>query len=263
MDILETIIAAKRTEVARQKEAVSGKLLLESEQLLRRPRSMSQALAESSTGIIAEFKRRSPSKGDIHPQARVEEVVPLYEQSGASAVSILTDEPFFGGSPADFCRARKLVTCPLLRKEFIIDEYQILQSRAMGADAILLIAAALTREACSRFVQLAHELSLEVLLEIHAEPELEYLTCGADMVGVNNRNLGTFVTEVENSFRLAEQLPADTVRVSESGISSPETVVRLRQAGYRGFLMGENFMKEPNPGAALQRFISNLNQSRP
>ena len=133
----------------------------------------------------------------------------------------------------------------------------------MEADAIRLIAADWTREACSRFVKLAHELSLEVLLEIHAEPELEYLTCGADMVGVNNRNLGTFVTEVENSFRLAEQLPADTVRVSESGISSPETVVRLRQAGYRGFLMGENFMKEPNPGAALQRFISNLNQSRP
>lgn len=263
MDILETIIVAKRTEVARQKEAVSSEMLLKSEQLLRRPRSLSQALAESSTGIIAEFKRRSPSKGNIHPQAQVEEIVPLYEQSGASAISILTDEPFFGGSPTDFCRARKLVTCPLLRKEFIIDEYQILQSREMGADAILLIAAALTREACSRFVRLAHELSLEVLLEIHAEPELEYLSCGADMVGVNNRNLGTFVTEVENSFRLAEQLPADTVRVSESGISSPETVVRLRQAGYRGFLMGENFMKEPNPGAALQRFISNLNQSRP
>lgn len=258
MDILEKIIAAKCTEVARQKEAVSRELLLESDRMLRRTVSMAQALSVSPSGIIAEFKRCSPSKGKIHGDARIEEVVPVYEQAGSSAISVLTDEPFFGGTPADFCQARQLVSCPLLRKEFIIDEYQIIQSRAMGADAILLIAAALTKEQCTSFVKLAHELSLEVLLEIHAEPELEYTACGADMIGVNNRNLGTFVTDIENSFRLAAQLPQGTVLVSESGISSPETVVRLRKAGYKGFLMGENFMKEAAPGKALKRFINDL-----
>ncbi len=262
MDILEKIIAAKRTEIARQKEAISSEMLLEADQMLHRPLSMSQALTASATGIIAEFKRCSPSKGRIHGDARIEEVIPAYEQSGASAISVLTDEPFFGGSPADFCHARKLVSCPLLRKEFIIDEYQIIQSRAIGADAILLIAAALTQEQCRRFVQLAHELSLEVLLEIHAEPELEYVACGADMIGVNNRHLGTFVTDVENSFRLIEKLPQNIVRVSESGISSPETVAQLRRAGYRGFLMGENFMKESHPGNALKQFIVQLNSSK-
>lgn len=262
MDILEKIIAAKRSEVARQKEAVSTEMLLDAEQMLRRPVSMSQALTASATGIIAEFKRCSPSKGRIHGDARIEDIVPVYEQSGASAISILTDEPFFGGSTADFCHARQLVSCPLLRKEFIIDEYQIIQSRAMGADAILLIAAALTQEQCRRFVQLAHELSLEVLLEIHSESELEYMACGADMIGVNNRNLGTFVTDVENSFRLIEKLPQNIVRVSESGISSPKTVAQLRQAGYKGFLMGENFMKESHPGDALKQFIVQLNSSQ-
>lgn len=259
MDILEKIIVAKHAEVARQEEAINRELLLESDNMLRCPVSMSQALTQSTTGIIAEFKRCSPSKGRIHADAQIKEIVPVYEQSGASAISILTDEPFFGGSPADFCHARPLVSCPLLRKEFIIDEYQIIQSRAMGADAILLIAAALTQTQCNRFVKLAHELSLEVLLEIHAESELDYISSGADMIGVNNRNLGTFVTDVENSFRLIEKLPQNIVRVSESGISSPETVAQLRQAGYRGFLMGENFMKENNPGAALEQFITDLN----
>ena len=259
-DILQDIIANKRIEVERQKQAVRLQTLLGmgGERLEHPARSMRAALAASSSGIIAEFKRKSPSKGWLHPDAAIADVLPAYEKGGASACSVLTDSNFFGGSLGDLCKARSLVGLPLLRKDFIIDEYQLYQACIVGADAVLLIAAALRKEQCSMLAAKAHELKLEVLLEIHSEQELEYIEDNIDMVGVNNRNLGTFHTDVENSFRLAEKLPKEMLLVSESGISSPQTVRQLRAAGFRGFLIGENFMKTPQPGNALKEFISKL-----
>lgn len=260
MNILDQIIANKRKEVERHREAIGINLLLETDRIRRPTISMKKALEQSATGIIAEFKRKSPSKGEIHPHARIGDILPLYEKGGAAAASVLTDETFFGGSPADLCRARESVsTLPLLRKEFIIDEYQLYQARAIGADAVLLIASALTREECARFTELAHQLELEVLLELHGEEELAYIeNSEADMIGINNRNLTTFETDVNHSFRMIDRLPEKKVCVSESGISSPDTVRRLREAGFRGFLMGENFMKHEHPGAALADFIKQL-----
>jgi indole-3-glycerol phosphate synthase len=204
MDILETIIANKRKEVAAQKEATPLNTLIELNvrQFERPVSSMRKALANSSSGIIAEFKRKSPSKGWIFPDAKVEDIVPAYESGGASACSILTDTVFFGGTFSDIERARELVRLPLLRKDFMVDEYQIYQARAMGADAILLIASVLTPEECLRFARKAHELNMGVLLEIHNEDELKCLNPKIDMLGVNNRNLGTYDTSVNNSFRL-------------------------------------------------------------
>lgn len=274
MDILSEIIAHKRTEVELQKQSVSPEQLREQVQKLMgsssAPRlSMRQALASSPTGIIAEFKRRSPSKGWIYETAKAEEIPAAYETAGASALSILTDEKFFGGSLRDISTARPLVDIPILRKDFIIDEYQLLQARIVGADAVLLIAACLTQKECSTLTTQAHALGLEVLLEIHNPSELPYINKEVDMLGVNNRNLGTFVTDVKNSFRIARQLQqaigskkgASDVRnmpilVSESGISHPETIRSLRAAGFRGFLIGEAFMKTDHPGDTLKDFIS-------
>ncbi|MCD8194434.1 MAG: indole-3-glycerol phosphate synthase TrpC, partial [Tannerellaceae bacterium] len=259
-DILQDIIANKRIEVERQKQAVKLDLLLGlgGERLEGNTNSMRAALANSGSGIIAEFKRKSPSKGWLHPGADVADVVPAYEQNGASACSILTDSEFFGGALGDLHRARKLVNLPLLRKDFIIDPYQLYQARVMGADAVLLIAACLTPDECLQLAETAHTLSLEVLLEIHSEEELEHLNPHIDMLGVNNRNLGTFHTDIQNSFRLAEQMVAYTqdkdytpLLVSESGISDPATVTTLRESGFRGFLIGEKFMKTNDPGSAL------------
>lgn len=266
-DILQDIIANKRIEVEQQKQAVKLQTLLAlgSERLEHPTHSMRAALAASSSGIIAEFKRKSPSKGWLHPDAVIAEVVPAYEKNGASVCSVLTDTNFFGGSLGDLCKARSLVNLPLLRKDFIIDEYQLYQARVMGADAVLLIAACLTPEQCDRLAGLAHTLNLEVLLEIHSEKELEYLNPNIDMLGVNNRNLGTFHTDIENSFRMAEKIDMATktqdiapLRVSESGISNTETIIRLREAGYRGFLIGETFMKTEQPGETLSAFIGGL-----
>lgn len=266
-DILTDIVANKRKEVARQKEAIELRTLLSmgSEHLDRVPVSMKKSLAGSSSGIIAEFKRRSPSKGWLHPGAKVEDIVPAYEKGGASACSILTDGDFFGGSLGDLKRARKQVTIPLLRKDFIIDPYQLYQARVMGADAILLIAACLTVEECRELAEVAHSLQLETLLEIHSEEELAFLNPDIDMLGVNNRNLGTFHTDIENSFRLIERMKEVTttdglspLMVSESGISDTAVVRRLRESEFRGFLIGENFMKTDNPGESLAHFISQL-----
>ncbi len=259
-DILSEIIAHKRKEVELQKQAISIEQLSEGIDDLLPARSMKQAIASSQTGIIAEFKRRSPSKGWIKENARPEEIVPAYAASGASAVSILTDEMFFGGTLRDIHTARPLVDLPILRKDFVIDEYQLYQARIVGADAVLLIAAALERTQCRALADKAHELGLEVLLEIHSAEELPYIYKGIDMVGINNRNLGSFHTDVANSFRLAEQLPKDTILVSESGISQPETVSRLHDAGFRGFLIGETFMRTEKPGETLKEFISQINK---
>lgn len=257
-DILSEIIANKRFEVDLQKQAISIEQLQEGISDAQPCRSMRQALLASSSGIIAEFKRRSPSKGWIHQEACPEEVVPAYATAGASALSILTDEKFFGGNLKDIRAARPLAEIPILRKDFIIDEYQLYQARIVGADAILLIAAALSQEACCELTEKAHALGLEVLLEIHSSEELSYISSQIDMIGINNRHLGTFFTDVENSFRLAGQLPPDGVLVSESGISDPEIVQRLRTAGFRGFLIGENFMKTRRPGETLQDFLQKL-----
>lgn len=254
-DILSEIIANKRFEVDLQKQAIAFGQLKEAISDAPFTRSMKQALASSASGIIAEFKRRSPSKGWIKQEARPEEIVPSYVAAGASALSILTDDKFFGGSLKDIRSARPLVEIPILRKDFIIDEYQLYQARIVGADAVLLIAAALEKEKCHELVGQAHALGLEVLLEIHSSEELAYINKEVDMVGINNRNLGTFFTDVENSFRLAGQLPQDAVLVSESGISDPAIVKRLRNAGFRGFLIGETFMKTPQPGETLQNFL--------
>lgn len=260
-DILQDIIANKRIEVERQKQAVNLQTLLAlgGDRLERTPRSMRKALAESPAGIIAEFKRKSPSKGWLHPGAAVADILPAYERGGASACSILTDGDFFGGSLGDLQTARRLVELPLLRKDFIIDTYQLFQARVMGADAVLLIAAALTPLECQILAETAHSLQLEVLLEIHSEAELEYVNANIDMLGVNNRNLGTFHTDVENSFRLIEQMKGQApLLVSESGISDTGTVSRLRKAGFQGFLIGETFMKTDDPGATLAQFIGGL-----
>lgn len=254
-DILSEIIANKRFEVDLQKQAISIGQLREGIEGIPPSRSMKRALASSDSGIIAEFKRRSPSKGWIKQEACPEEIVPSYVEAGASALSILTDEKFFGGNLKDIRTARPLVNIPILRKDFIIDEYQLYQAKIVGADAVLLIAAALEQEKCLELAEKAHKLGLEVLLEIHSAEELPYINKDIDMIGINNRNLGTFFTDVENSFRLAGQLPKDAVLVSESGISDPEVVKRLRAAGFKGFLIGETFMKTPQPGETLKNFL--------
>ena len=182
------------------------------------------------------------------------EVLPAYELAGASACSVLTDSLFFGGSLGDLATARKVVDLPLLRKDFIINSYQLYQARVMGADAVLLIAACLTPAECLSLAETAHSLQLEVLLEVHSQQELDHLNPHVDMVGVNNRNLGSFHTDVENSFRLAELLPKEVLTVSESGIADPQLIARLRKVGYRGFLIGETFMKEADPGLTLTHF---------
>lgn len=264
-DILEEIVAWKRIEVEQQKKQVDPSLLYSNvEKLLeddnRQHLSMRESLATSASGIIAEFKRKSPSKGWIKEEGKPDIIPPSYCQNGASAISILTDEKYFGGSLRFLRTARPMVTCPILRKDFIVDEYQLYQAKAIGADAVLLIAADLTQSECKALAKKAHELQLETLLEVHSEPELEYVGDNIDMVGVNNRNLGTFHTDVENSYRLAALLPKDYVLVSESGISNPQTVRDLREAGFRGFLIGETFMKTADPGAALKEFITQVIQ---
>ena len=220
---------------------------------------MAAALTASPTGIIAEFKRKSPSKGWICESGDAA-VIPLsYQHNGAAALSILADDKYFGGSPAFLTTARESgVTLPILFKEFVVDAYQLYQARLCGASAVLLIAAALRLEECRLLIETAHSLGLEVLLEMHSEQELAYAALEPDLYGINNRNLGTFVTDVENSFRMAASLPAESVKVSESGIGHPETLTELRQCGFRGFLIGERFMREPDPGAALGNFIAKL-----
>lgn len=261
MDILQEIVAHKRIEVERFKQQLSE------QEIHRRVEaildfsvpSMSKALTASESGIIAEFKRRSPSKGWIKEEGKAEEIPLAYQEHGAAALSILTDEQYFGGKDEFIRIARHAgVHIPILYKNFIIDEYQLFQARLCGASAVLLIAADLSKEECLSLLSTAHGLGLEVLLEMHSEEELEYAEMEPDMCGINNRNLGTFITDVQNSFRLAELLPKDSVKVSESGISNSDTVKALRLAGFRGFLIGETFMKTSDPGKALKDFISKL-----
>lgn len=243
-DILEQIIATKREELERMR---------------RKKPSLREALLRSETGIIAEFKRRSPSKGWIKEEGRAAEIPLSYQQNGAAAISILTDKQYFGGHDRFIVEARQSgVTIPILYKNFVIDEMQLYEAALCGASAVLLIAACLPKEKLRALLHTAHELGLEVLLEMHSEDELEYCELEPDAYGINNRNLGSFVTDVENSFRLAERLPKDAVKVSESGISKPETIRELRAAGFQGFLIGETFMREADPGLALKQFIEKI-----
>jgi len=258
MTILEQIVADKRLEVAARKQAVPLEHLKKQCSDLLPCKSLKQALKESSTGIISEFKRKSPSKGYIHENADVEQVVQAYQKAGCCGVSVLTDFDYFGGTIGDFKKARTVLTCPVLRKDFMIDPYQIYEAKILGADVILLIAACLSLDEAYDLGELAHELGMEVLLEVHNEEELEYISRFTDMVGVNNRNLKTFKTDIQTSFDLASKITGNVVRISESGLKDAETVKALRKAGYQGFLMGETFMKTAQPGEALATFIHEM-----
>ena len=260
-DILNTIIAAKRIEVAKAKLQTPLKSLIHQLDACNLPQvpSLAEALKSSPTGIIAEFKRKSPSKGWIKTDGDAAVIPVSYEQKGASALSILTDREFFDGSDDDIIAARRSgLTLPVLYKNFVVDEYQLIQARLCGASAVLLIAAALSVDECRSLRSRAKDLGMEVLLEMHSESELAYADCIPDVCGVNNRNLGSFITSTEQSLHLAGKLPADAIKVSESGISSPETVKELRSAGFNGFLIGERFMREDDPALALHNFISAL-----
>ena len=261
-DILQDIIANKRIEVARQKQAVSLQTLLAlgSDRMERDTRSMRAALESSPSGIISEFKRKSPlQRVWLHPGANIADVVPAYEAGGASACSILTDGDFFGGSLATCKRARKLVDLPLLRKDFIIDTYQLFQARVMGADAVLLIAAALTEENAGYSPRPPIACNWKSCWKSIARTSSKYLNADIDMLGVNNRNLGTFHTDVNTHSSWSIRCEASPpLLVSESGISETDTVRRLREAGFRGFLIGETFMKTERPGDTLADFIGGL-----
>jgi indole-3-glycerol phosphate synthase len=260
MNILDKIIFDKQREVVLKKSIIPVSQLESSVFFGRETISLSQKLRTSSTGIIAEHKRRSPSKSVINHSFTVEEVVKGYENAGACGISVLTDGKYFGGSLDDLLLARASVNIPLLRKEFIVDEYQILEAKAFGADLILLIAAVLTREEIKSLSEFAKKLGLEVLLEVHNQEELEKsIMPSLDMIGVNNRNLKTFEVSLDFSKQLASQIPDDFVKVSESGISSIEAISELKPYGYNGFLIGENFMKTDNVGQAAKDFIDKLN----
>lgn len=260
MNILDEIIALKKQEVEERKSLYPVKLLEKSIYFETTPLSMRKYIQRPDlTGIIAEFKRKSPSKGIINAYASVERTTIGYMQAGASALSVLTDKPFFHGANEDLTTARKFNFCPILRKDFMIDEYQVVEAKSIGADAILLIAAVLTPARAQALATFAHSFGMEVLLEVHDEAELQdHLNIGADLIGVNNRNLKTFDVSIDTSKRLAEKIPSGVVKVSESGISDPATIVDLRDYGYEGFLMGENFMKHSRPEVAARDFVKAL-----
>lgn len=260
-DILSLIVADKRDEVATKKRLIP----VEAWESLphwqeKRISLKASLLKEGSTGIIAEFKRKSPSKGIINGKAEVEDVVSAYD-AAAAGISVLTDEKYFGGTNDDLMAAREVVSVPLLRKDFIIDEYQLYEARGIGADVILLIAACLTVEEVHRLAKKAKELELEVLLEIHTEEELGHICAEVDMVGVNNRNLKTFEVDINTSLWLVTGIPADKPAIAESGISNTDTIVTLKRAGFKGFLIGENFMKQPEPSIAFADFVNELRAS--
>ncbi|MHA4809838.1 indole-3-glycerol phosphate synthase TrpC [Flavitalea flava] len=258
MNILDKIIDFKRGEVEQRKIATPVAVLEKMPFFSRKTFSLRQFLTDpQKTGIIAEFKRRSPSKGLINGQADVREVTRGYALHGASCLSVLTDQEFFGGSWDDLTMAREQAI-PILRKDFMIDEYQILEARAMGADVILLIAACLTPAEVKKLAVFARSLGLEVLLEIHNEAELEHICEETVLVGVNNRDLKTFTVDVERSVQLSKKIPAGKITISESGISKTEAILHLRKSGFKGFLIGENFMREKDPAAAFSEFVSAL-----
>jgi indole-3-glycerol phosphate synthase len=259
MNILDTIIAHKKTEVAQAKLQTPVQELVQTELYNRPTFSLKQFLLdETKTGIIAEFKRQSPSKGIINDKADVLEVTGAYTQYGASCLSVLTDQHFFGGSNIDLIKAR-VNDIPILRKDFIVDEYQITEARSIGADVILLIAACLTPQRVEELARFAKNLQLEVLLEIHCEEELQHISSATEIVGVNNRDLKTFTVDINRSIALSKKIPADKIKIAESGINDIETIGIFKNAGFKGFLIGENFMKQPDPAIAFAHFVQTLN----
>ncbi|WP_178987749.1 indole-3-glycerol phosphate synthase TrpC [Winogradskyella schleiferi] len=259
MNILDKIVKDKHKEVKLKKELIPIEAYEQLPYFGMKTTSLSNKLRASNSGIIAEFKRKSPSKSIINDTSLVEDVAIGYENAGVCGMSILTDEIYFGGTMDDLINARESCSLPLLRKEFIIDEYQIIEAKAIGADAILLIAAILTKAEIKQFSELAKRLNLDVLLEVHNEDELhKSIMPSLDMLGVNNRNLKTFEVSLEISKELSTLIPDDFVKVSESGISSVEAIKELQPFGYQGFLIGENFMKTDNPGESAKQFIKSL-----
>ena len=259
MNILEKIVADKKKEVALKKSLIPPAQLEQSVLFQRQGQSLAEALRASNSGIIAEHKRRSPSKSAINQNTNVAQVAKGYQNAGVCGMSVLTDIKYFGGSLEDLLLARSVVQFPLLRKEFMIDEYQVLEAKAHGADVILLIAAVLNQSEIKSLSELAKSLGMDVLLEVHNQKELEKsIMPSLDMLGVNNRNLKTFEVSLETSKELSRQIPDDFVKVSESGISSIEAINDLKQYGYQGFLIGENFMKTENPGNSAVEFIKEL-----
>jgi len=259
MNILDQIVAHKKKEVAERKALYPVKLLEQSIYFETPVVSLRRYIQRpDKSGIIAEFKRRSPSKGDINPYASVEKVSISYMQAGASALSVLTDSHFFGGQNEDLTEARTFNYCPILRKDFILDEYQLIEAKSIGADAVLLIAECLTRQQLAGLARTARGLGLEVLMEVHRAEQLDKLPPEVDLVGVNNRNLEDFSVRIEPSLELAEHIPAGLVKVSESGISDAQTIVQLKEAGYEGFLIGEYFMATPDPGRTCRELIQQI-----
>ncbi|HEY8401440.1 MAG TPA: indole-3-glycerol phosphate synthase TrpC [Cytophagaceae bacterium] len=260
MNTLDKIILHKIKEVEERKQQKSIKELEASPNFGSASLSLKKFLTDpGKTGIIAEFKKKSPSKGIINDKVTVEEVVTGYEAAGASACSVLTDIEFFGGKDEDLERARKAVNIPLLRKDFIIDEYQIVEAKALGANIILLIAAALEKKTLKKLAEFAKSLGMEVLLEVHNEEELkESVNQYVDVVGVNNRNLKNFEVDIKTSLDLVNKIPSQFLKISESGISDPASIRELRKAGFHGFLIGENFMKTENPGLAMKEFVQKI-----
>jgi indole-3-glycerol phosphate synthase len=260
-NILEEIVSYKREEIKKRKAEIPVALLEKQPDYHREIFSMKKFLADSDgTGIIAEFKKRSPSRGIINDRSSVEDVTAAYAAHGASMISVLTDGPSFGGSSEDLRKAR-FNNLPILRKDFILDPYQLVESRAMGADVILLIAACLRPEDTKSLAMTARQLGLETLLEIHDEKELDHLCDDIDVVGINNRDLKSFSVDIDRSIRLAERLPLNKLRIAESGIRDVKTLLHLRAAGFHGFLIGEQFMKAPDPAIAFASFIDQLKKN--
>jgi indole-3-glycerol phosphate synthase len=258
--ILDRIVADKRNEVNLRKQLIPLKQLEQSVMFQRHCPSLSMRLIESTSGLITEHKRRSPSKDCINQNLNVQDVALGYQNAGACGMSVLTDMKYFGGCLEDLLTARASCDMPLLRKEFIIDSYQIVEAKAFGADVTLLIAAILTREEIQNFSSLAQSLGMEVLLEIHNEEELhKSVMPSLNMIGVNNRNLKTFEVSLETSQTLSTLIPNEFVKISESGIRTVEDIQSLQPFGYKGFLIGENFMKTDDPGTSASTFIKQLN----
>lgn len=260
MTILDKIIERKKIEVEKAKASVPFEELLNYPYFSVACLSLRESILDpEKTGIIAEYKRASPSKGEINSTSTLEDVVKAYEEAGASAVSVLTDGEFFKGNLADLSKAREAISIPILRKEFIVDKYQITEAKAYGADVILLIAACLKKEEVQEFAAYAKQIGLNVLLEVHNEQELlDNLFDDIDAIGVNNRNLKDFTVDLQHSYDLLDKIPSEYIKVSESGISDPKTIKALKKAGFQSFLIGENFMKTTDPGKAIKDFIKEI-----
>lgn len=261
MDILEQIINHKRIEVKERSELYPIKLLERSIFYQAQPVSLAKYIQRSDLwGIIAEFKRKSPSKGIINEYAKPENICLRYMRAGASALSVLTDSKYFGGNNEDLTNARKYNYCPILRKDFIVNEYQIFEARSIGSDAILLIAEVLTDKELKEFSSLAHSLGMEVLFEVHDTESISKLPADARIIGINSRNLKDFSVDQEHTINLLKHLPKSAIKIAESGVDSPEMLIKLKSEGFDGFLIGERFMRDPNPGKACELFISRVKE---